>query len=393
MIKNNAIGMIIFNNPLYLVGACLSAWVHRQFINKYFLNIKLIVMINEPIVKYKDELEKYFDKVEIIELKKIKLHPNYFVIKKYSEWMKFSITKWEIFKFEEFDKILFIDIDILPIKKEFYNVFDHETPGIIIKGLNDIDSNSIDNEYFMKSNFVNNYSNKKIDNDEYWNLSNKLEKSLDGGFVLIKPDKKMLVDYYDFIKICENKSGFISKYDSGVDETTLLFFLIFYKNIKVHLIPYDYAPVPWENNPYNKNKVKGINFLSMIKPWVKLPMIQFAEENIWHIIAKKALNKHSIITKLYIKYLIDELYKFYFEWKNNIKSNKSPYNMECLKSNNLKKQTFELFDYLQKNPIDKLDLKQIEYIINWTVQINKNMNKIVIIPMNELEQIIDFSND
>jgi hypothetical protein len=32
----NAIGMIIFTNPLYLVGACLSAWTHRTI---YYINI------------------------------------------------------------------------------------------------------------------------------------------------------------------------------------------------------------------------------------------------------------------------------------------------------------------------------------------------------------------
>ena len=35
MKNKNAIGMIIFNNPLYLVGGCLSAYVHKKFIIKY----------------------------------------------------------------------------------------------------------------------------------------------------------------------------------------------------------------------------------------------------------------------------------------------------------------------------------------------------------------------
>lgn len=386
--KPNAICMIIFNNPLYLVGACLSAWVHRKFIKEIGNGVKLVVMINEPIVKYKEELEKYFDHVEIIELRQIKLHPDYFVINKYLEWMKYSITKWEFFNLEQFDKILFIDIDILPVSKDFYNVFRYNTPGIMIKGLNETDDGVVKKEIVLGDNFIDEFADKKIASNEYWNLSTKLKKSLDAGFVLISPDKKLFLEYLEFIKICEDKKGYISKSDSGVDETTLLLFLLFYKNIKIHLIPYNYAPIPWEKNPYDKNKVSGINFLSMIKPWVKLPMIQFAEENIWHKIAKKALDKHSIITKLYIKYLIDELYKFYNTWKKNIVIKNPPYNMECLKNKNLRHKTFNLFNYLKNNQKEKLSIHQIEYIFSETIGVNKNMNKKLIISMDELDNII-----
>lgn len=378
-----AIGMIIFNNPLYLVGACLSAWTHRKFISKLNLDIKLIVMVNEPIFKYKDELEKYFDHIELINLREMKLNPEYKVIHKYSEWMKYSISKWEILKFDQYTKILFLDIDILPINLEFYNVFSFETPGIMVRGLN-LEPNSL-----ATKNLFTEEINFEPDASEYWNASLKLSKSIDAGFILFGPDKKLFNEYLDFIKISEGKSGYISKYDSGIDETTMLFFLLFYKKMKVHLIPYDYAPVPWDKFPYNKDNIKGINFISMIKPWVKLPMIQWADENIWHQIAKKSLSTHSTITKLYLKYLIDELYKFYYNWKKNISKPNSPYNMECIKSKQIKSNTFELFDYLKSNPKEKLTLEQMEYIVDQTVQIHKQMNKKLVIPIDSLEEIIN----
>ena len=53
MKNKNAIGIIIFNNPLYIIGACLCSWVHRQFILKYNLNIDLVVMVDNKIYKYK----------------------------------------------------------------------------------------------------------------------------------------------------------------------------------------------------------------------------------------------------------------------------------------------------------------------------------------------------
>ena len=62
----NGICMLIFDNELYLPGACLSAFVHRKFIKKNKLDIKLLVMIDKNIFKYKKELEKYFDEVVLI---------------------------------------------------------------------------------------------------------------------------------------------------------------------------------------------------------------------------------------------------------------------------------------------------------------------------------------
>lgn len=392
----NAIGMIIFTNPLYIVGACLSAWTHREFIRKYNLGIDMVVMVDNPIYKHKKELEKYFDHIELIDLIEIKLSPKYNVIYKYSQWMKYSISKWNILKFDNYDKILFLDTDILPIDKDFYSVFDFDTPGIMVRGLN-LEPNVVAKPELFVENFVEKFIENKVDNknnkysnlsNEYSNLSLELKHSLDAGFVLLKPSKELFDEYIQFIKICEGLEGYISKYDSGVDETTLLIFFMFYKKIPVHLIPYNYAPIPWDKYPYDKNKMKGINFLSMIKPWTKLPITQWADENIWHQIAKKALNTHSVITKIYVKYLIDELYKFYFNWKKNISKSNSPYNMESIKSSNLKNQTFKLFEYLKSNPKDNLTIDQMEYIIKQTVKIHESMNKKLIVSIGELEHIV-----
>jgi hypothetical protein len=377
----NAIGMIIFTNPLYLVGACLSAWTHREFINKYNLEIDLVVIVDKIIYKYKDELLKYFDKIKLIDLIEMKLSPKYNVIYKYSQWMKYSISKWEILNFEDYEKILFLDIDILPIDKNFYSVFDFDTPCIMVRGLN-LEPNILAKpELFLEN-------PREYKKNEYSKLALELKHSLDAGFILLEPSKTLFDEYIEFIKICEGTEGYISKYDSGVDETTLLLFFIFYKKIPIHIIPYNYAPIPWDKFPYDKNKMWGINFLSMIKPWVKLPITQWTDENIWHRIAKKALNKHSVITKIYIKYLIDELYKFYFNWKKNILKSNSPYNMESIKSDNLKNMTFKLFEYLKTNPKDDLTLEQMEYIIKQTVKIHELMNKKLIVPIRELELIV-----
>lgn len=372
--------MIIFENDLYVVGGCISAWVHKQYIKKLNLDIKLIVMVDEKIYKYKDELKKYFDEIVLINLIEMKLNPEYKVIYKYSKWMHYSINKWQILNLDYYDKILFIDTDILPICDKFYDIFLIDTPGITIK-----DNKSKFNDIANPQDFS---DKKTFENNEYFNASLKLKKSLDAGLILFKPDKKLYAEYINFIKICENKSGYISMYHSSVDETTILLFLMFYKKKDLHLIPYDFATIPWENVPYDKNKVKGINFLSMIKPWVKLPIIQFAEENIWHKIVKKAFDKKSILTTLYLKYLINELYDFYFSYKKNLTKHNSPYNMECLKNKKLASHTYNLFSFLKNNKKENLNIENIEQIINMTVLIHKNMDKKLLIDIDELENII-----
>ena len=381
-----AICMIIFKNPLYIVGACLSAWVHRQFIDKYNLDIKLIVMVDNNIYHYKDELEKYFDFIKLIPIIEMKLNPKYKIIYKYSDWMKFSVSKWNVLKFDEFDKILFLDTDILPINAEFYEIFNFDVPAIMIKGNNNKANSVIKPETFLDN-------IKNITDDEYSNIAVKLKHSLDAGIILIKPDKEIFNKYLSFLKICEGTNGYISKYDSGIDETTLLLFFVYYLQIPIHLIPYEYVPIPWEKNPYNKENVRGINFLSMIKPWIKLPLIQWADENIWHIIAKKALDKHSQITKIYVKYLIDELYNFYYNWKKNISKPNSPYNMEILKSKNIREYTFKLFDYLNAHKKSNLDINQIEYIIDAGTKIHKLMDKKLLVKLNNLYKIIKYDDE
>lgn len=391
---NYAICMLIFKNPLYIVGACLSAWTHRKFINKYNLNIKIIAMVDSNIYQYKPELEKYFDFIELIEIIEMKLSPEYKIIYKYSDWMKFSVSKWNVLKFDSYNKILFLDIDILPVDVKFYSIFNFDTPAIVIKGNNNKENSIINPGIFFDNINIGEpiEPSEPIANNEYSKIAVKLKKSLDAGIILISPDKKLFNDYLSFLKICEGTNGYISKYDSGIDETTLLLFFVFYKKIPIHLIPYEHVPIPWEKNPYNINNVRGINFLSMIKPWVKLPLLQFADENIWHIIAKKALDKHSRITKIYVKYMIDELYNFYYNWKKNISKPNSPYNMELIKSKNIRELTFKLFDYLNTHKKSNLNIKQIEYIIDSGTKIHKLMDKKLLVKFDNLYSIIEYGD-
>ena len=52
--------------------------------------------------------------------------------------------------------------------------------------------------------------------------------------VLMSPSKKLYNEYIDFINKCADNKGYISLPTSGVDETSLLIFLLFYKKIPIY---------------------------------------------------------------------------------------------------------------------------------------------------------------
>ncbi len=66
-------------------------------------------------------------------MKRIKLHDKIKIIDKYLDWMRYSINKWQVLQYDEYDKILFCDIDLLSISKDFYNIFNIDTFGLPFK--------------------------------------------------------------------------------------------------------------------------------------------------------------------------------------------------------------------------------------------------------------------
>jgi hypothetical protein len=378
--NKNALCMLIFNDVSYIVGGCIAAFTHRKFIDKYNLKLDIIVMVDQNIYKYKDELLKYFDKVVLIEIFELKLHEKYRMHEKYSKWMKFLISKWQALNQDEYDKILFVDIDLLPISEDFYNVFKLNTPAILVEGQDNF------GQIVKQTDIINNI--KTIKDEEYYNIALKMKASLNATLVLLKPDKKLYQEYMNFIKICESNNGYISNYMFGPDETTLTLFLLFYKNIQTYYIPHEYALIPWNHiKTIKKYKLKAINFASIIKPWLKVPMIQFYDEVIWHKIAKYAFTKSSIVYEIYINKLIEQLYKFVNTYKENLVKKNSPYNMECLTNDKLKLKTMKLIDYIDKKK--SLDSKQIKKVLKYTTKIYKKIKKELVVDNTNILKVIN----
>lgn len=352
--------MLIFGNETYLIGGCLSAFVHKKIIEKLNLNIKIVVMVDNLIYKYKKELLFFFDEIFLINLIEIKLGVKYLINERYSKWIKYSVNKWQLLKLDQFNKILFIDVDVLPIDDKFYELFNFNTPALFTNGNQNLNNIKISQNYIF---FKDNFNIKDV-----CSTNIRLKKSIDGSLALFTPNKNLYNDYIDFLKYCDDKGGWNAFPYGGVDETSILLFLLIYKKMNIYHISNKYLvkPKKFINN-------YALNYVSSIKPWTKLPIIQWPDENIWHEIVKKAFINQPLLTNLYLKLLIKELIEFIDNYDYLINNNKFyENNIECVTNPKIKDKTFKLINYINKNK-------------NKLLQENDNINN------NEIKKIIKYS--
>lgn len=289
-----ALCMMVIKNAKYIAGACISAYIHKNYLKKLDIDVELIVMIDDEINVYRKEIEKYFDRVILIDLWKMNIDSECIIIDKYKDMMPYYVNKWQIFQYEEYNKILFVDISILPLTLEFYDLFHLETPAISMRR-------------------DKTYHNTIVSKDEKVKIA--------GCLCLITPSKKVYFQYMSFLeKMCDN---YKAEYISGVDETTLAEFLLSYKQESFRVICKEYFTIPWDDDITD---IKALCFSSLIKPWLKIPCIQWYDEYIWHLLGEKAMMKSKVIKELHQRYHYETL-KHFISKSYNIE--KSPYNLEC----------------------------------------------------------------
>jgi hypothetical protein len=359
---NNAIVMLCMLKDHYVIGACINAFVNKSLLKTNNVNdIDLVVMCDDYIYnKYKNTLKKYFDKVVKIDLAQYEMHDtderkseNWF--KKYS-WVIYSLSKWQVLKLVEYKKVLFLDIDILPVSEKFYDVFNFDTPAFNLDQVN---------KKFTKDTCINNdRMYDLIDDaktyDEYIENAKTSYYSLDGGIVLLRPNISEYNDYMNFVSDI-NKNGIRQMLKSGIDETTLFYFYSKQKKEKeFYRICRNFSDIPWEENNNKPNKDKIIysyNFLSFIKPWKKSKIISWNEEYIWRDIYHKMI-KTKKLRKLYEKSMKDGMEEFH-SYDSDFHQQKRYYNVslkkrnqELFKSNNL--DSYEkIFNAEKKFGLDK----------------------------------------
>ena len=317
----NAIVMLCMLKEHYMIGACINAFINKALMKTNNIHdIKLVIMCDDYIYNnYYNILINYFDEVikinlrndKIIEFKKRKLSTN----TKYN-WLNYSLNKWECLKYVQYDKILFLDIDILPVHKNFYNIFNLNTPALKITTLN--------NKYYFKD-INNELNNNMLKYNSYKEYIKYGHFSINGGIFLLKPSLESYNKYYSFINtLYKENNGIYQQVYSGIDETTLYYFFHIY-NINIYTIDDKYIKIPWndfKNKINNKMIFYSYNYLSYIKPWNKPKYLEWNEEYLWRDIYKKMINitKDKKLHYLYKKNMLNSIQQYFsFDEKFKLK--------------------------------------------------------------------------
>ena len=366
-----AITTLLFGDKKYITGSIINAYLHKKFIKKYNLKIDLTLMLDENLVEYKDELEKYYDRVYVIKIFETKISEKT-DLRRYTKIMKYLPNKAQMFNLTEYEKVLFTDVDFLPITKEFYTIFDLDTPAFYsVEKFCDKFNQVYDNAVFIDKK-----ANKKyIETQDYNSIIKNMSGSINASLMLIKPSKTDYDDFLLFKKKADSKDGIHTKYN--VDEILILTFIIFVKKYDIHCIPKSYRVKAQSLN----NKTLGVNFASSLKPWIRLPVLQWKEENIWHIIAKKALKNSEIITDIYVDELINNLRDFSTKYKLNEEIH--GFNTQIFKTNG-KEEMEKIMNYVIENKNldnqNKNDYNKIKYIMDEV----KKLHSYIEIPHNKM---------
>lgn len=294
MHKKNAIFMMCIINDIYVIGACIASYCHRKMLENAKLKemTDLVIMCDENIYdKYHKLLgcSMFFDRVEKINLRVFKDSESYTYSKiKYSSWIGASLNKWQIMKYDEYDKIMFVDTALLPSQTTLYDLFNKSLPLLYVRKENRMFNDPKDLHCIDGLKIENNRDNT-MNYDKY--LENELTYGTIHGFlVVLKPNKDL---YNEYVAMTDDiyKNGIYSIYKSGPDETSLFYFFI-KKDMDIFSICHENANIPWDEHILI-DIAKGYEFSAMIKPWVKPKVLCWPEEILWRdiyeIIIKKML--------------------------------------------------------------------------------------------------------
>lgn len=303
--KINAIFLLCYGSNYYLIGLLCALYSHRKLIDKQKNNIDLVVMCDDYIYKFKDYILKYADRLINIKMVTLEGHYHKYKIKKYAQpWLNKIVNKWQCMYFDEYKQILFMDIDMLATNSNFYNIFNNYSDDSFVFSIRQKINKDELIKIYNKINFKKYNSYKEyVRNTNYF---------IDAGFIIIIPNRNLHNEYYEFIKTNKQVYHYVSQ-ASGIDETSLLYFLVNIKNVKYDsFIQSDSWIVPWSLK-YNKRTTNidylertitesaVINYLSEIKPFVKPVILCWKEEFIWKIIEKRIISGDKFLKLISIK--------------------------------------------------------------------------------------------
>ena len=219
-----AITTLLFGSDSYLPGILLLGSSIRQILPKeYEKYFTLCCMVTPDINKStRDIILKIYDK--LIEVDYLQISPH--LIKHKEEKIRNiyskTFTKLRIFEMIEYDKVLFLDADIIVLKKDIFSLFNLNTPAVVFLGKL---SNKPTERYFKDFNegrlfkqFQNKYCNWKgkelhgnlIPYDKYENENISNGMNIETSLLLITPSKFTSSEIQKYLQNIKHKNIKIS---------------------------------------------------------------------------------------------------------------------------------------------------------------------------------------
>lgn len=250
----------------YAIGAAVLGWSLRKFEVKH----ELVVMVTCDVsIRTRKLLMKIYDRVETVKyiesntLSTLRGHE----YRKEKEWMKYCLTKGNMMKFIEYDKIIWLDADMLALTN-LDEIFKLPTPAGICTSIRDDGRWHGERlpEAEIKESLMNNYGVK-------------------GCIMLLKP----CVRDYLMIKT-QPQAGHGSVYP-GPDE---YFFTMMYKDRWHHL---DRRNGYDATNVSNSVQPSAVHF-ELSKPWQERNADNYLSVTKWWAFAKDLITDHPQFTSL-----------------------------------------------------------------------------------------------
>ena len=288
---------LIMKGNRYVNGVIVSAYCLRKYGNT---NNIIVMVTNDVSKKEKNKLSKFVDFIlEIpyiscnINFDKNKVSERVNLTMELYDWMNVSFTKWNCLQLTNYEKIIFIDADTLPISY-IDDIFEkYNAPAGIISTRLNINPD------------IPNKNNGKITSDKIKKMLKNKDHIFSASFILLKPG-----NYDKFITSLNsgktNKCNFYKKNEdkytkSGEDEVAIT---KFFSEYDWDLIPSIYCYIDYGKHtdeylyPYTKNDVKIYTFTGDIKPW-EIKEAEYEDMKIYQNIMKEIYLKYKI--KLYKK--------------------------------------------------------------------------------------------
>lgn len=261
-----AITTLVMGGNNYVPGAIALAKSARLF-----SSARLVCMITEDVTD-RHLLEEVWD--EVVQVDLITVDPPPFGGKRaqdiYSSWISNAPTKWRCLGLDSYDKILFLDADMIiisPIDEIFTMntpaaMFDHQTSSEYVRAGSKLQG--FKNHYIPKGSKTMTHG-MTIDKNVIEDLKNKKGQfSIHGGLALLEPNRIVLDMYID--RVDEIISALPDTTLSGVDEITIALFYNMY-GYDWHHIDIGYNMPAYHLYARFKKRSKILHYVGEWKPW------------------------------------------------------------------------------------------------------------------------------